>query len=115
MSLNFEQTDWALIIECPANCNFTSSSATQGCWIIVQYETKPDTRSLHWRLDKDDSVCVYTAAAAVNNRGLFPCQDVPGSMSTWDFTMCLPLQSSHKVFCTGDEHAEIIGMVFVEL
>ena len=40
----------------------------------LSYTTRVNTRSLHWRQDTAGNPCVYTPAASINNRGLFPSQ-----------------------------------------
>ncbi|CAB1320055.1 unnamed protein product, partial [Coregonus sp. 'balchen'] len=49
----------------------------------VCYETKPEGGSVRWTKDQDNRSCVYTAGSPINNRALFPCQEPPVAMSTW--------------------------------
>ena len=69
------------------------------------YTTKADTRSLHWRVDIAGNPCLYTAAASINNRGLFPSQDIPKALATW--TAKVSVCSGYQVFCTGDTEPEV--------
>ena len=45
--------------------------------VHIQWKTLPGAKSLLWRNDQNGSKCVFTPAAAVNNRSLFPCQEPP--------------------------------------
>ena len=45
--------------------------------VHIQWKTLPGAKSLLWRDDQNGSKCVFTPAAAVNNRSLFPCQEPP--------------------------------------
>lgn len=47
------------------------------------------------------SPCVYTFGSPINNRALFPCQEPPVAMSTWDATVrassnCIVLMSGEN-------------------
>ena len=102
--LEFSQSEWAVFIKYPP----TESIEERSDQVVeIHYSTLPNTRSLHWRLDNDGHICAYTPASAINNRGLVPCQDVPGSMSTWNFSLSLPATSACQVFTTGDSDYEI--------
>lgn len=48
-------------------------------------------------------VCVYTAGSPINNRALFPCQEPPVAMSTWQATVRAP--SECLVLMSGEEQA----------
>ena len=89
----------------------------------ISYKTRPDSRSLHWRQDSEGT-CVYTAAASINNRGLFPCQvrssiealahpliylqDIPKALSTWSARISLDAEyRDWSVFCTGESEAVV--------
>nr|XP_014343637.1 PREDICTED: aminopeptidase O [Latimeria chalumnae] len=49
----------------------------------IRYETKPEGGSVRWTYDQNSRPCVYTAGSPINNRALFPCQEPPVAMSTW--------------------------------
>lgn len=118
--LNFSLTKWALTINLPASDSFKERLGSgQVILVVITYRTVPKSRSLHWRQNCDGSLCVYTAAASINNRGLFPCQvttgvcqvrriqflpqDVPGAMSTWSAVITLTDKfTDHVVLCTGE-------------
>lgn len=51
--------------------------------VCIDYETTPQGKSLLWRSDQDSNTCVFTPAAAINNRSLLPYQDPPSAMATW--------------------------------
>ncbi|MEQ2184600.1 hypothetical protein GOODEAATRI_009683, partial [Goodea atripinnis] len=47
--------------------------------------------------------CVYTAGSPINNRALFPCQEPPVAMSTWQARVRAP--SECVVLMSGEEQA----------
>ena len=57
--------------------------------IRLHYKTDAKGRSLMWRKSCEDSSlkqrhnCVFTPAANINNRSLFPSQEPPIAMATW--------------------------------
>ena len=71
-SLNFALNEWCLKIQLPEE--ILNQPSQSQILVLVVYQTKKSSRSVHWRQDKDGHPCVYTAAASINNRGLFPCQ-----------------------------------------
>ena len=89
--LEFKVDDWSIRIH--KQCCKTASSFPRV--VRLHYSTKPSGRSLMWRnMSKDfkdkrkkDSMliadCVFTPAANINNRSLFPCQEPPIAMATW--------------------------------
>ncbi|CAK6950587.1 aminopeptidase O [Scomber scombrus] len=73
----------------------------------ICYETRPTGGSVRWTKDQDNRVCVYTAGSPINNRALFPCQEPPVAMSTWQATVRAP--SECVVLMSGEEQAVPIG------
>uniref|UniRef100_A0A672ZM43 Aminopeptidase O (putative) n=1 Tax=Sphaeramia orbicularis TaxID=375764 RepID=A0A672ZM43_9TELE len=69
----------------------------------IFYETRPTGGSVRWTKDQDNRVCVYTAGSPINNRALFPCQEPPVAMSTWQATVRAP--SECAVLMSGEEQA----------
>ncbi|XP_071750888.1 aminopeptidase O [Centroberyx gerrardi] len=69
----------------------------------VCYETRPAGGSIRWTKDQDHRVCVYTAGSPINNRALFPCQEPPVAMSTWQATVRAP--SECVVLMSGEDQA----------
>ncbi|XP_068422797.1 aminopeptidase O isoform X2 [Clinocottus analis] len=69
----------------------------------ICYETRPAGGSVRWTKDQDNRVCVYTAGSPINNRALFPCQEPPVAMSTWQATVRAP--SECVVLMSGEEPA----------
>ncbi|XP_045890292.1 aminopeptidase O isoform X2 [Micropterus dolomieu] len=67
----------------------------------ICYETRPTGGSVKWTKDQDNRVCVYTAGSPINNRALFPCQEPPVAMSTWQATVRAP--SECVVLMSGEE------------
>ncbi|XP_074526582.1 aminopeptidase O isoform X2 [Halichoeres trimaculatus] len=69
----------------------------------ICYETKSTGGSVRWTKDQNNRVCVYTAGSPINNRALFPCQEPPVAMSTWQATVRAP--SECMVLMSGEEQA----------
>ncbi|KAM9858985.1 aminopeptidase O [Aulostomus maculatus] len=67
----------------------------------ICYETKSTGGSVRWTKDQDGKACVYTAGSPINNRALFPCQEPPVAMSTWQATVRAP--SDCVVLMSGEE------------
>ncbi|XP_053558397.1 aminopeptidase O [Bombina bombina] len=55
--------------------------------VRIWYRTTADGRSVKWTTDQSGRPCVYTIGSPINNRALFPCQDPPVAMSTWQATV----------------------------
>ena len=64
--------DWC--IEIDVRGKEEALDAGETLLVMIEYDTREESRSLHWRQDGQGDPCVYTAAASINNRGLFPCQ-----------------------------------------
>ncbi|CAJ1069003.1 aminopeptidase O isoform X2 [Xyrichtys novacula] len=69
----------------------------------IWYKTRPSGGSVRWTKDQNSRVCVYTAGSPINNRALFPCQEPPVAMSTWQATVRAP--SECVVLMSGEEPA----------
>ncbi|XP_037337936.2 aminopeptidase O isoform X2 [Pungitius pungitius] len=67
----------------------------------ICYETRPAGASVRWTQDQDNRVCVYTAGSPINNRALFPCQEPPVAMSTWQAAVRAPREC--VVLMSGEE------------
>nr|XP_056704200.1 aminopeptidase O [Euleptes europaea]XP_056704201.1 aminopeptidase O [Euleptes europaea] len=72
--------------------------------IRICYKTKPEGRSLSWTADQSDRPCVYTIGSPINNRALFPCQEPPVAMSTWQATV--QADACFVVLMSGENAAE---------
>ncbi|XP_030775201.1 aminopeptidase O isoform X5 [Rhinopithecus roxellana] len=72
--------------------------------IRIWYKTKPEGRSVTWTSDQSGSPCVYTVGSPVNNRALFPCQEPPVAMSTWQATV--RAAASFVVLMSGENSAK---------
>ncbi|XP_034152296.1 aminopeptidase O isoform X3 [Esox lucius] len=70
----------------------------------ICYETKPEGGSVRWTKDQDNRSCVYTAGSPINNRALFPCQEPPVAMSTWQARVRAP--RGCVVLLSGENQAE---------
>ncbi|KAG7161355.1 aminopeptidase O-like [Homarus americanus] len=68
--------------------------------VCIDYETTPQGKSLFWRNDQDGNPCVFTPAAAINNRSVLPCQDPPSAMATWQ--AWVTVNKEYSVSLTGD-------------
>ncbi|KAI4820503.1 hypothetical protein KUCAC02_028480 [Chaenocephalus aceratus] len=66
-----------------------------------------DQWSLQFTIVYPSRVCVYTAGSPINNRALFPCQEPPVAMSTWQATVRAP--SECVVLMSGEEEAVPVG------
>ncbi|XP_047236286.1 aminopeptidase O isoform X3 [Girardinichthys multiradiatus] len=71
--------------------------------IRIYYMTRPSGGSVRWTKDQDNRECVYTAGSPINNRALFPCQEPPVAMSTWQVRVRAP--SECVVLMSGEEQA----------
>ncbi|KAK5614592.1 hypothetical protein CRENBAI_016017 [Crenichthys baileyi] len=71
--------------------------------IRIYYVTRPSGGSVRWTKDQDNRECVYTAGSPINNRALFPCQEPPVAMSTWQARVRAP--SECVVLMSGEEQA----------
>ncbi|XP_048359401.1 aminopeptidase O isoform X2 [Sphaerodactylus townsendi] len=72
--------------------------------VRICYKTKPEGRSLSWTADQSDRPCVYTIGSPINNRALFPCQEPPVAMSTWQATV--RADACFVVLMSGENAAE---------
>ncbi|XP_072619823.1 aminopeptidase O isoform X16 [Vulpes vulpes] len=72
--------------------------------IRIWYSTKPQGRSVTWTSDQSGRPCVYTMGSPVNNRALFPCQEPPVAMSTWQATV--GAAASFVVLMSGENPAK---------
>ncbi|XP_064217589.1 aminopeptidase O isoform X5 [Aotus nancymaae] len=72
--------------------------------IRIWYKTKPEGRSVTWTSDQSDRPCVYTVGSPINNRALFPCQEPPVAMSTWQATV--RAAASFVVLMSGENFAK---------
>ncbi|ETE62884.1 Aminopeptidase O, partial [Ophiophagus hannah] len=72
--------------------------------IRIWYKTKPEGQSLSWIADQSDRPCVYTVGSPINNRALFPCQEPPVAMSTWQATV--RADACFVVLMSGENVAE---------
>ncbi|XP_030851550.1 aminopeptidase O isoform X2 [Strongylocentrotus purpuratus] len=81
--------------------------------VCIRYRTRPCGRSLTWAVDQDGRPCVFTQGAWINNRSLFPCQEPPGAMATWQAIIHAPEEI--MVVMSGDEEGRVLqkkdGMV----
>ena len=79
-SLKFQLNSWYLEIELFSNTDNEDDNSLERIdrndllFVKIETETLAESRSVHWRRDVDDKIMLYTAAASINNRGLFPCQ-----------------------------------------
>ncbi|CAG5923975.1 unnamed protein product [Menidia menidia] len=110
-SLRFHTDSWSLQVR------KTGVSSPEGFPRVIRicYKTRMSGGSVRWTKDQDDRVCVYTAGSPINNRALFPCQEPPVAMSTWQATVrapsrCVVLMSGEKQAVPtedGDSHFRI--------
>ncbi|XP_072243842.1 aminopeptidase O [Leuresthes tenuis] len=98
-SLHFHRDQWSLQVR---KTGVTSPEEFPRV-IRICYKTRPSGGSVRWTKDQDNRVCVYTAGSPINNRALFPCQEPPVAMSTWQATVRAP--SRCVVLMSGEEQA----------
>ncbi|GAB1298299.1 Aminopeptidase O [Apodemus speciosus] len=72
--------------------------------IRIWYKTKPEGQSVAWTSDQNGRPCVYTMGSPINNRALFPCQEPPVAMSTWQATV--RAAASFVVLMSGENSAK---------
>ncbi|KAK5932381.1 hypothetical protein CgunFtcFv8_004087 [Champsocephalus gunnari] len=102
-SLQFYRDQWSLQVRKKG----VASAQGFPCALRICYETRPTGGSVRWTKDQDNRVCVYTAGSPINNRALFPCQEPPVAMSTWQATVRAP--SECVVLMSGEEEAVPVG------
>ncbi|XP_073402078.1 aminopeptidase O isoform X3 [Dendrobates tinctorius] len=71
--------------------------------VRVWYRTTANGRSVKWTKDQSGRPCVFTFGSPINNRALFPCQEPPVAMSTWDATV--RTSSNSIVLMSGENFA----------
>ncbi|NWW91154.1 AMPO Aminopeptidase, partial [Rhynochetos jubatus] len=72
--------------------------------IRIWYKTKPEGRSVTWTTDQSGRPCVYTMGSPINNRALFPCQEPPIALSTWQASV--RTAAGFVVLMSGENSAE---------
>ncbi|XP_043834849.1 aminopeptidase O isoform X1 [Dromiciops gliroides] len=98
--LLFTSSTWSLQIR-----KMGVKTATDFPHIIrIWYKTKPEGRSVTWTTDQSGRPCVYTMGSPINNRALFPCQEPPVAMSTWQATV--RAAASFVVLMSGENSAK---------
>lgn len=98
--LFFDTDTWSLQIRktgCQTPTDFPHA-------IRIRYKTKPEGRSVTWTSDQSGRPCVYTMGSPINNRALFPCQEPPVAMSTWQATV--RAAASFVVLMSGENSAK---------
>ncbi|KAM5136545.1 aminopeptidase O isoform 5-T6 [Callospermophilus lateralis] len=98
--LFFDTDTWSLQIRKPGA--LTASEFPHA--IRIWYKTKPEGRSVAWTSDQSGRPCVYTVGSPINNRALFPCQEPPVAMSTWQATV--RAAASFVVLMSGENSAK---------
>ncbi|NWR93495.1 AMPO Aminopeptidase, partial [Furnarius figulus] len=76
--------------------------------IRIWYKTKPDGRSVTWTTDQSGRPCVYTMGSPINNRALFPCQEPPIALSTWQASV--RTAAGFVVLMSGENSAEPVQL-----
>ncbi len=101
--LTFETRPWSLDIQ----LGTTDAETTSSPFVIrIAYEVRPCGMSLYWRRDYAGNPCVFTSASPINNRALFPCQEPPVAMATWQAVITAP--TGCTVLCTGDRNGFVL-------
>ncbi|XP_075267179.1 aminopeptidase O isoform X2 [Opisthocomus hoazin] len=76
--------------------------------IRIWYKTRPEGRSVTWTTDQSGRPCVYTMGSPINNRALFPCQEPPVALSTWQASV--RTAASFVVLMSGENSAEPVQL-----
>ncbi|XP_074994028.1 aminopeptidase O isoform X5 [Calonectris borealis] len=76
--------------------------------IRIRYKTKPEGRSVTWTTDQSGRPCVYTMGSPINNRALFPCQEPPVALSTWQASV--RTAAGFVVLMSGENSAEPVQL-----
>ncbi|XP_005154979.1 aminopeptidase O isoform X2 [Melopsittacus undulatus] len=76
--------------------------------IRIWYKTKPEGRSVTWTTDQSGRPCVYTMGSPINNRALFPCQEPPVALSTWQASV--RTAADFVVLMSGENSAEPVQL-----
>ncbi|XP_072137734.1 aminopeptidase O isoform X2 [Mobula birostris] len=98
--LQFETDTWSMKIRKPGIQSPQDFPRVLRIW----YETKPEGGSVKWTKDQSGRPCVYTAGSPINNRALFPCQEPPVAMATWQASIWAP--NDTVVLVSGENCAE---------
>ena len=102
-SLSFQDEDWCLKI-----WKSTVKNPEEFPKVVkISWKTSKQAKSLLWRPDQLGHPAVFTPAAAVNNRSLFPCQEPPIAMASWQALVRVRQAQDYTVLCTGDQNATI--------
>ncbi|XP_044129453.1 aminopeptidase O [Bufo gargarizans] len=97
--LRFFMETWSLqISKCGVNMATDFPSALR-----IWYKTTANGRSIKWTKDQSGRPCVFTFGSPINNRALFPCQEPPVAMSTWNATVRVPRDCT--VLMSGENFA----------
>lgn len=96
--------DWSLESCCVKVENLKNKETV----ICFSYHTKPESSSISWFLDDDGNYCCLTTGSLVNNRSLFPCQDAPTLMATWQLLLQVP--DGFSAATTGDDPGFLTDM-----
>ncbi|XP_016389488.1 aminopeptidase O isoform X2 [Sinocyclocheilus rhinocerous] len=97
--LRFHTDRWSLQIRKEGVCAPHDFPRAVRIW----YETKLTGGSVRWTKDQDGRCCVYTMGSPINNRALFPCQEPPVAMSTWQARVRAPCD--YTVLMSGENQA----------
>ncbi|XP_075597016.1 aminopeptidase O isoform X1 [Balearica regulorum gibbericeps] len=76
--------------------------------IRIWYKTKLEGRSVTWTTDQNGRPCVYTMGSPINNRALFPCQEPPVALSTWQASV--RTAAGFVVLTSGENSAEPVQL-----
>ncbi|NXE22701.1 AMPO Aminopeptidase, partial [Ardeotis kori] len=76
--------------------------------IRIWYKTKPEGGSVTWTTDQSGRPCVYTMGSPINNRALFPCQEPPIALSTWQASV--RTAAGFVVLMSGENSAESVQL-----
>lgn len=80
--LEFLLDEWSITVNLDSSVCYTL--------VCIKYHTKLEGSSISWLKDDAGNLCVLTTGSLINNRSLFPSQDTPSSMATWQLLLSCP-------------------------
>ncbi|XP_055956382.1 aminopeptidase O isoform X2 [Patella vulgata] len=74
--------------------------------VQIKYAITANGKSFKWTKDVDGKSCGFTIGHWINNRSLFPSQDAPSAMPTWQ--AIIRAETNQVVLMSGDETGKLI-------
>ncbi|KAK6188693.1 hypothetical protein SNE40_004821 [Patella caerulea] len=74
--------------------------------VQIKYAITANGKSFKWTKDVDGKPCGFTIGHWINNRSLFPSQDAPSAMPTWQ--AIIRAERNQVVLMSGDESGKLV-------